>query len=197
MQDESTRQPFAQASEVPHDGRAAAGASDAAHTPLQIRSLDGAVDPVLHAWIHERLGRQLGKFATQIERIEVRFADDNAGKGGVDRTCLIHVVLSTLPPLAVEERAAEAREAFDLAAGKTERALKHSLQKHGFSVGHKGRHHPERGDEDLNTAADAAAETSTSDDLDPSDSLYGRQEGRGPEALRVGRSEASRTARKP
>jgi ribosome-associated translation inhibitor RaiA len=191
MQDETTRQPFAEATDVPHDSRK--GASDAAHTPLQIRSLDGAVAPALHAWIHERLGRQLGKFATQIERIEVRFADENANKGGIDHTCLIHVVLSALPPLAVEAVANEQREAFDLAAGKTERALKHSLQKHGFSVRHRARHRSGSDDQTASSDEQAAsgdgrsesAAESGKDEIDMLDSLYGRREGRGPDSLKV------------
>ena len=190
MPDDTTRQPFADATDVPHDSRS--GASDGAHTPLQIRSLDGSVPASLHAWIHERLGRQLGKFATQIERIEVRFADVHARKGGIEYTCLIHAVLSSLPPLAIEARAAEQREAFDLAAGKTERALVHSLKKHGFKVGHRGRLRPLR-DETASTAQETDELAAAESGEDPSagefqeaaeESLYGRREGRGPGALR-------------
>ena len=107
--------------------------------PLEIRDLDGALDGSLDAWVHERLGRQLGKYLAQIERIHVRFGDENGPKGGIDRNCMIHVVLSALPPVVVEMRAGEDREAFDLAAGRTERALKKMMQKHGFSNKHKGR----------------------------------------------------------
>ena len=115
------------------------GLTEVAETPLEIRSLDGSVDPALESWVHERLGRQLGKYATQIERVEVRFGDENGPKGGVDRNCMIHIVVSTLAPVVVEVRAAEDREAFDLAAGRAERALRHSMQKHGFHTKHKRR----------------------------------------------------------
>src|SRR6185312_1960237 len=89
------------------------GPSEASETRVEVRSLDGAVDEALHAWVQERLGRQLGKYATQIERVEVRFGDENGPKGGIDRACMVHVIVSSLPPIVVEMRAGEDREAFD------------------------------------------------------------------------------------
>ncbi|HTU63173.1 MAG TPA: HPF/RaiA family ribosome-associated protein [Polyangiales bacterium] len=125
----------------PHDGRA-----EAIEMPLEIRSLSGSVDSALQAWIHERLSRHLGKYASHVERIEVRFGDENGPKGGIDRCCMVHAVLSSLPPVVVEMRAAEDREAFDLAAGRAERAIARSMQKHGFSTKHKGRQRGEHGE---------------------------------------------------
>lgn len=107
---------------------------------LDIRYPHGRIGSRLTDWIHDRLGRQLGKFAPQIERIEVRFEDLNGTKGGVDRSCMVHVVLSALPPVVVEMQAESDHEAFDLAAGRAERATRRNLEKHGFSTGHKKRH---------------------------------------------------------
>jgi putative sigma-54 modulation protein len=112
---------------------------------FEIRNLDGALDDGLDTWVHERLERQLGKYRPQIERIDVRFGDENGPKGGIDRNCMIHVVLSALPPVVVEMRAGEDREAFDLAAGRVERAVKRTMQKHGFSTKHKRRQRPPHG----------------------------------------------------
>jgi putative sigma-54 modulation protein len=118
---------------------------------FEIRNLDGALDAALDSWVHERLERQLGKYRPQIERIDVRFGDENGPKGGIDRNCMIHVVLSSLPPIVVEMRAGEDREAFDLAAGRVERAIRRTMQKHGFSTKHKRRQRGQHG------AADEAA----------------------------------------
>lgn len=134
------------------------GPSEASETRVEVRSLDGAVDEALQAWVHERLGRQLGKYATQIERVEVRFGDENGPKGGIDRACMVHVIVSSLPPIVVEMRAGEDREAFDLAAGRAERALRRSMQKHGFSTRHKGRMRGKHGDSDVETVAAAQAD---------------------------------------
>jgi putative sigma-54 modulation protein len=143
----------------PHDGRA-----EAIEMPLEIRNLNGGVDSALQAWIHERLSRQLGKYASQVERIEVRFGDENGPKGGIDRCCMVHVILSSLPPVVVEMRAAEDREAFDLAAGRAERAIKRSMQKHGFSNKHKGRQRGEHGASDVENVQAALQESGM---LDP------------------------------
>jgi putative sigma-54 modulation protein len=163
MEIPSNRERFAE--QTAHPDKRLAGKTDVAETPLEIRNLDGAVDDALHAWVHERLGRQLGKYAPQIERIEVRFGDENGPKGGIDRCCMIHVVLSALAPVVVEMRAGEDREAFDLAAGRAERALKRTMQKHGFSTKHKRRQRGKHGDADVETVREARI---VDEDLQPS-----------------------------
>jgi len=164
-----------------------AGATEAAETPLEIRNLDGAVDAALHDWVHERLGRQLGKYATQIERVEVRFGDENGPKGGVDRNCMIHIVLSALAPIVVEVRAAEDREAFDLAAGRAERALNRTMQKHGFSTKHKRRQRTPHGAPDEEMVMTSLEQAGMLDEdgsvIDENRSLFDRRVGRGPEQM--------------
>ena len=135
MRDDNMREAFADSTEIAEEAHATF------KTPLEIRSLDGTVDRALYAWIRERFGRHLGKFATQMERVEVRFSDENGPKGGVDRHCLVHLLLSSLPPIVVEDRGETDRVAFDLAAGRAERALKHSLNKHNFSMKRGGLRH--------------------------------------------------------
>jgi putative sigma-54 modulation protein len=158
------RAPFAE--QTQRTDKRHAGRTEVFETPLEIRNLDGAVDDSLHAWVHERLGRQLGKYAPHIERIDVRFGDENGPKGGIDRCCMIHVIVSALAPVVVEMRAGEDREAFDLAAGRVERALKRSMQKHGFNNKHKGRHRGKHGDADVETVMAAMAEAGVVMDAD-------------------------------
>lgn len=154
-------------------------------TPLEIRSPHHDIDGRLRQWVHERLGRHLGKFASQIERIDVRFGDENGPKGGVDRDCLVHVILHSLSPIAVEARGETDREAFDLAAGRAERAIKHALQKSGFSTKHKRRHRGSpsempatNGSEPMESRMDGM-DGIDGQTAELEDSLYGRREGRG------------------
>jgi len=190
MQNAKPQEMFADARNISKSARL--GTADAAGTPLQIRHLCGEIDSTLQAWIHDRLGRQLGKFATHIERIQVRFDDVNAKKGGVDQSCLLHISVSALPPVSVEVVAESEREAFDLAARSAERALRRSLQQHGFSAKHGERvAHvvhvaPETvADAGQPDAAPADGQARDVEPLDTQDSLYGRREGRGAEALQV------------
>ena len=99
---QETRMPFA-ANTTKVDKRSA-GRTDAAETPLELRSTGHDIDPGLRDWVYERISRQLGKYATHIERIQVRFGDENGPKGGVDKVCMVHLVLSKLPPIVVEVR---------------------------------------------------------------------------------------------
>jgi putative sigma-54 modulation protein len=158
-------------------------------TPLEIRSPHHHLDEPLRNWVHERLSRHLGKFASKIERIDVRFGDENGPKGGVDRDCMVHVVLNALPPIAVEVRGETDREAFDLAAGRAERATKHALQRHGFTAKRSREKSAADGMNGVGIARSTDGETDTFDD-----SLYGRREGRGPAQLAAARVRPPRAA---
>jgi ribosome-associated translation inhibitor RaiA len=111
-----------------------AGRTDAPETPLELRSANGEINDDLRSWVYERLSRHLGKYASQIERIQVRFADINGDRGGVGKSCMVHVVLMSLPPVAIETTGETEREAFDLAAGRAERAARRIVEKSGFST---------------------------------------------------------------
>jgi hypothetical protein len=113
---------------------------------IAIRDVAGEARGATKRWVFERLQRQLGKYASQVERVEVRFCDLNGHKGGQDQSCMVHVVLSALPPIVVESVGGTPREAFDLAAVRAERATQRNLQKHGFSTGHKRRQRPQKTD---------------------------------------------------
>jgi hypothetical protein len=165
-----------------------AGRTEAADTQLELRTGGTDIDPELRSWVYERIGRQLGKYAPQIERIQVRFGDENGPRGGLDKCCMVHVILSKLPPVVVEMRGETEREAFDLAAGRAERATRRNVERHGFSTKHGKHKH------DVHAVADGAhAEpfndgVSAEDGLDGADggseeSLFGRHVGHGPEQL--------------
>lgn len=146
-----------------------AGKTIASDTPVEIRGGGQAIDDALRAHIHERMGRQLGKFATQIERVIVRFGDENGTRGGVDKTCMIQVLLSALPTVVAEERGENERKAFDLAMATVERATRKNMQRHGFST----RIVPSAGAEEEAEEAEGAAPP----EPQPRQSLIGRTVG--------------------
>jgi len=127
------RVPFVAAPSVEVDKRRA-GRTHAAETPVELRAGGEHLRAGLRAWILESLGKKLGKYAEQIERSVVRFGDENGSKGGVDKSCLIQVSLSTLPNVVVEEHGETALEAFNRAASCAERAVRHDIQRHGYST---------------------------------------------------------------
>lgn len=185
---QETRAPFAATTN--HSDKRSAGRTDAAETPLEVRTTGHELEPGLQDWVYERISRQLGKYAPHIERIQVRFGDENGAKGGgADKACMVHLVLSKLPPVIVEVRGETDREAFDLAAGRAERATRRNVERHGFSSkparhkGHGAAHaatnhqngHGETGGVEASEDADTQA--------DSSESLMGRHVGHGPEQL--------------
>ena len=160
-----------------------AGRTGGTDTPLEIRTNDHAIDASLRAWVYERVGRQLGKFALQIERIQVRFDDPNSPRGGAECHCQIHVILSKLPPVVVEMRGETEREAFDLATRSAERAISRNLGKHGYSVGH-GRHARPANSNGAAAAPERPVEADTAEASTPSeDSLFGKRMGHGHDRL--------------
>jgi putative sigma-54 modulation protein len=153
-----------------------AGRTDALATQLEIRSGGNEIEPDLKAWVYERMGRQLGKYAQQIERVQVRFGDENGPKGGHDKCCLVHVILSKLPPVAVEMRGETDREAFDLAAKAAERATRRNMEKHGYST-HHHKHKQHAQPMPLESApAEDTGEGGQADGVSE-DSLIGRRQG--------------------
>jgi ribosome-associated translation inhibitor RaiA len=87
------------------------------------------VDDETRAYIRKRLGVKLGKYATSIERVTVRVRDVNGPRGGVDQKCRIKVVLSGLPSVVYEAKAASFKTAINGALAGVERAVRRSVRR--------------------------------------------------------------------
>jgi hypothetical protein len=81
------------------------------------------------ALTRRKLGLKLGKFLPAIERVSVRIADINGPRGGVDQTCRVKVVLSGLPSVVCESRAASRNAAINRALIGAERAVRRTLRR--------------------------------------------------------------------
>ncbi len=169
--DMATRAPFSET--LPRAEKAKSGVTTAERTTLAIRSRV-RIDDDTRAQIRTRLARKLGKYATQIERVSLRIDDLNGPRGGVDIVCKIKVVLSGLPTIVVEERAADVRDAAVRAGDVVERAVRRALSRAGRSARERSR-----------TAGPAAAATKPgrAPRGDDDGSLIGRRVGRSPAQL--------------
>ena len=107
------------------------GATDAAHTPLVIRTDGLTIPEELGAQIRKQLSAKLGKFATRIERLTVRFEDVNGPRGGVDIACRAKAVLDGVPSVMTRANAATPRLAFTRAATALIRATRKALERSG------------------------------------------------------------------
>lgn len=99
-------------------------------TPLALRTKDVEINEALREYVAKRVGTKLGKFASAIERVTVRFEDLNGPKKGspADR-CAIKVVITRHESVLVEVVAHEPRAAFDVCIDSVERAVKRALAK--------------------------------------------------------------------
>jgi len=81
------------------------------------------------AYIRQRLGMKLGKYAPSIERVTVRVEDVNGPRGGVDHLCRIKVVLTGLPSVVFQSQAVSVEAAINGALTGVERAVRRSVQR--------------------------------------------------------------------
>ena len=114
---------------MPRASRRESGRIDAPLVPTYIRPRGIELGQDDRTYIRRKLGMKLGKFATSVERVSVRVEDLNGPRGGVDHVCRIKVVLSGLPSVVFERRAASLEAAIDGALAGVERAVRRSVQR--------------------------------------------------------------------
>jgi len=96
---------------------------------LRIKSFGIARDEASQAYVQERIGGKLGKFAFHIRGLEVRLKRMGWVGDQPRVTCALCVTLDGGTRVAVERSAGGAREAFDHTMGVAERELRRMLQR--------------------------------------------------------------------
>ncbi|MGK3999570.1 hypothetical protein [Sorangium sp. So ce1024] len=94
---------------------------------MAVRTFGVGVDEATRAHVRQSLAAKLGRFATRIERLTVRFTDVNGPRGGVDVACDVKVVLSGRPSVVYQMRGREPRETIDRALPGIVRAVQSAL----------------------------------------------------------------------
>ena len=69
-----------------------------------------------------RLTTALGRYQPVLASVQVRLADVNGPRGGVDKHCVVEVVGPAMAPIIVRERDADLYVAIDRAADRIDRA---------------------------------------------------------------------------
>lgn len=121
------RLPFAK--HLPKALKRAAGRMEWAPVPANIRVVGVEINQDERAYIRQRLGLKLGKYASSIERVTVRLKDVNGPRGGVDQLCRIKVVLSGLPSVVFQSRAVSLDAAVNGALTGLEHAVRRTVQR--------------------------------------------------------------------
>ena len=114
---------------VPRAEKRAGNRTQKQGIPSNIRLDSVTLDEDDREYIRRRLGEKLGRHAKSLERVSVRLRDVNGPRGGVDVECRIKVVLSGLPSVVVEHKAAAYRPALTAALASAERTVRRSLER--------------------------------------------------------------------
>lgn len=94
---------------------------------LQVRSPNLSLTEPIQSLVQRRLGFALGRYASQIRRVEVRLADINGSRGGVDKSCRVEVTLQRGDRVRAESTELRVRDAIDRAAGRAGRRVSRKL----------------------------------------------------------------------
>jgi putative sigma-54 modulation protein len=98
---------------------------------MEIRLFDGRIKTTeaQYDYIMTKIGTAAGRLRDATCTVDVRLADVNGPKGGVDKQCSIVVTPPGLGTLRVEEQAADYYAAIDAAAATLKKSLARSLER--------------------------------------------------------------------
>lgn len=91
---------------------------------IDIRPLNLALDPAARARIAKRARFALERLAARVRRVEIRLADINGPRGGIDKRCRVLVHLDGAPPMLVQEQGDSLPALVDRALDRAGRAVR-------------------------------------------------------------------------
>lgn len=86
-----------------------------------------ALTEAIRGYAQRRVNTALGRYRQTLESVQVRLADINGPRGGIDKHCVIEVRGPALVPIIVRERNADLYVAIDRAAERVDRAVARRL----------------------------------------------------------------------
>ncbi len=108
--------------------RATRGRTTSGETPVHLRITASSV-AVDRAWLQQRLGFKLGKFATRIDRVDVTLRDERGPKGKPTIRASLQLLVPHREPIAVTASAATAPAAITAALRSCELTMRRSVER--------------------------------------------------------------------
>ena len=94
---------------------------------LEVRGRNLSLSEPIEALVERRFAFALGRFSNEIRRVDVKLADINGPRGGVDKLCKVEVTLAHGGRVRAQSTELLARDAIDRAAERVGRRLSRKL----------------------------------------------------------------------
>ncbi|MFT4937010.1 MAG: putative sigma-54 modulation protein [Paraglaciecola sp.] len=95
---------------------------------IHIQSRQFSLSNALREYVNSKVRIMLGRYETQIVRIDVSLFDINGPRGGEDKCCKIIVKANGMTSIVVEETAVDMYDAINLCSRRTRRVVKRQLR---------------------------------------------------------------------
>ncbi|MFN7970934.1 MAG: HPF/RaiA family ribosome-associated protein [Acidobacteriota bacterium] len=102
---------------------------------IKVRGHGIVVGPELAGFVERRLAFALSRFGGRVRAVQVRLADLNGPRGGIDKRCSMQASLTPSGDVRVEDTDSQLPAAVDRAATRLARAVGATLERRRESVG--------------------------------------------------------------
>ena len=96
---------------------------------IQITGRKVNLDAVLRSFVERRLQFAFGRFERRIAAVNVRLADINGPRGGIDQSCRIMVHFRPRGELIIEDKAGDTESAVMMAAQRAGQAVRREIDR--------------------------------------------------------------------
>lgn len=96
---------------------------------IQLKSFGFSTGESLKEYVSRRLGASLYHWSDKLKTVVVRLSDNNGPKGGVDKTCAIHINGLNGSPLVVSAVSTDYFSAVDMAVKRAGRVVERYLNR--------------------------------------------------------------------
>ena len=103
---------------------------------IDIQTQNFSLTPAIKKHINQHCGTIIHYFHNNIINIHIHLSDTNAGKGGKDKRCLIHIELHKLPTIIIEDTENNLYDAINKASHRAQRAVRKSLERKSTRARH-------------------------------------------------------------
>lgn len=97
---------------------------------IDIQSRGFSLTSALLDYSQQRIQFALACISGHVNRVAIRLSDVNGPRGGADKCCRIHIALSGMPDVVLEDTEVDMYAAIDRAVDRTKRTVARKIDRH-------------------------------------------------------------------